>query len=94
VSNWQKAELVNDNFGIRSFRGCHDKISPRDQFMLKGQVCPEISDSAIRPSFDRRNPEVADYLESDNEPSESGESYLTEWYSEIRKFQFSLAFRI
>jgi hypothetical protein len=47
VSNRQKAEIVNDNFGIRNFLGCYGEILPRDQFMPKGQVCPEFS---IQPS--------------------------------------------
>jgi hypothetical protein len=42
VSNQQKAELVNDDFGIQSFQGCHGKILPWGQIMPKGQVCPEF----------------------------------------------------
>jgi hypothetical protein len=33
-------------------------------------------------------------LESDNEPSKSGESYLAEWYLEVQEFQIWLSFRI
>jgi hypothetical protein len=51
--------------------GCHGKISPRDQIMPKDQECPDFTDSAIRPSSDSINSEVADRLESKNEPSES-----------------------
>jgi hypothetical protein len=64
VSNQQKAKLVSDDFGIRSFQGCHGKISPRDQFMMKGQVCPEFFISEIPPCSDSHNSEMADCLES------------------------------
>jgi hypothetical protein len=57
-------ELVSDDFGIQSFQGCHGEISLRDQFMPKGQVCPEIFISAILPSSDSPNSEIADHLES------------------------------
>jgi hypothetical protein len=33
-------------------------------------------------------------LESDNEPSDKGESYLAEWYLEVLEFQIFLIFRI
>jgi hypothetical protein len=84
LSNQEKAELFSDSFGIRSFQGCHGEISPRDQFMPKGLICPEFPISANQPYSDSRNSEIADHLESDNEPSESSESYLTGWYLAIR----------
>jgi hypothetical protein len=55
VSNQRKVELVSDNFGVRSFQGCHGEISPRDRFMSNGPVCPEISISATQPSSDSCN---------------------------------------
>jgi hypothetical protein len=59
-------------FGIKiGYGSCHGKISARDQFMPKGQVSPKFPISAIWPSFDSHNQEVADHLESDNEPSEN-----------------------
>jgi hypothetical protein len=42
VSNRWKAELVNNDFSIWSYHGGHGEILPRDQFMPKGQVCPEF----------------------------------------------------
>jgi hypothetical protein len=70
VSNWQKAELVNDNFSIQSFQSGHGELLPRGQFMSNGPVCLEFSILAIRPSSNSCNSEVVDCLESDNEPSE------------------------
>jgi hypothetical protein len=93
LSNQEKAELFSDSFGIRSFQGCHGEISPRDQFMPKGLICPEFPISANQPYSDSRNSEIADHLESDNEPSESSESYLTGWYLAIRGFQFGLGLK-
>jgi hypothetical protein len=43
--------------------------------MPKGPVCPKFSISSTRPCSDSRNSEIIDRLESENEPSESGESY-------------------
>jgi hypothetical protein len=71
MSNQKKAELVNDNFGIQSFWGGHGEILLRARFMPKGTVCPEIPDSAIRPSSDSRNSQIANRLEPENRPSES-----------------------
>jgi hypothetical protein len=42
MSNRQKDELDNDNFGIRSFQGCHGEILSRDRYMPKVPVCPEF----------------------------------------------------
>jgi hypothetical protein len=83
MSNQRKAELVSDNFGIQSFQGSHGKISPRARLMAKGPVYPEFSISSTRPCSDSRNSEITDCLESENEPSESGES----------EFQFSLGLK-
>jgi hypothetical protein len=90
VSNHQKAELVSDNFSIQSFQGCHGEGSPRDQLWPKGPVSPELPISANWPYSDSCNSEITDHLESNNEPSESGESCLTDWYSVVREFQFRL----
>jgi hypothetical protein len=62
------------------------------KFCQNSDLCQKVrsvqisTDSATRPSFDIRNSEIADHLESDNEPLESGESYLSSCYSEIREF--------
>jgi hypothetical protein len=53
-----------------------------------------LSNSATPLSSDSRNSYSADCLESWNEPSESGESYLEGWYSAIWEFQFRLALGI
>jgi hypothetical protein len=53
-----------------------------------------FSISVTRPTSDSRNSEVADRLESDDEPSESLESYLSVCYSEIQEFQVCLSFGI
>jgi hypothetical protein len=42
VSKQKKDDLVNNNFSIKSFQGCHGEIWPRDQIMLKGEVYPEL----------------------------------------------------
>jgi hypothetical protein len=48
VSNWQKADVVSNNFNIRSFQGCLGKILPRDKLRPRGQVCPDFSASSTR----------------------------------------------
>jgi hypothetical protein len=50
----------------------------------------KISNSATWPSFVSSYSEVADRLESRNEPSGSWESYLSNWYSKLPEFQISL----
>jgi hypothetical protein len=60
----------------------------------KSTIYPEVSDSANRPYSDSHNSEIGDQLESDSEPSKSGESYLTGWYLAIRDFQICLLFGI
>jgi hypothetical protein len=42
LSNQRKAEFVNDNFGIQSFWGGHDKITSKSWFRSKGRVCLEF----------------------------------------------------
>jgi hypothetical protein len=42
MSNQQKAEFVNNNFGIQSFWRGHGKILSKSWFRPKGQVCPEF----------------------------------------------------
>jgi hypothetical protein len=74
------------------------------EVILKFRQNPDLSrkvrsvqifpNSATRPSFDGRNSKAADHLELDNEPSESGESYLTGWYSEVQEFQICPIFGI
>jgi hypothetical protein len=63
VSNRKKSEIVNDDFGIQSFQGCHGEISPRDQFMPKCQVYPDFPNSGTWPSFNSHNSKTADRLE-------------------------------
>jgi hypothetical protein len=46
MSNQKKAEFINGNFGIQCLWGGHGEISPRSGLVLKGTICPEISNSA------------------------------------------------
>jgi hypothetical protein len=86
VSNQRKTELVSDNFGIQSFQGCHGEILPRNRFMPKGPLYPEFLISATLPSSDSRNSKIANRVESKNESSESRESCISGWYSDLPEF--------
>jgi hypothetical protein len=49
--------------------------------MLNGPVCSELPIQQTGHIPRAVTQKIVDHLESDNEPSESGESCLTNWYS-------------
>jgi hypothetical protein len=94
MSNQRKAEFINVNFYIQVSGEVMVKFCQNPDLWQRVKSVQKLWNSAIRPTSNSRNSEIADRLESWNEPSKDGESYLMEWYSEIREFQISLVIRI